>query len=159
MRNVLLLVTCAVVLVSAPFQAQQTGPTSSDMEILRQKLKADRKLLVATNMALTDEEAKTFWPIYDAYQADLAGINDRMRKLITAYASAYNKGPIPDETAKQLLSEMMAIDDAELKMRQGYVPKLEKAVPIVKAARYLQIENKIRAIVKYELAGGIPLIQ
>jgi hypothetical protein len=158
MRNVLLLVTCAVVLVSAPFQAQ-TGPTSSDMEILRQKLKADRKLLVATNMALTDAEAKNFWPIYDAYQADLAGINDRTRKLIAAYAGAYNKGPIPDETAKQLLAEMMAIDDAELKMRQGYVPKLEKALPMVKVARYLQIENKIRALVRYELAAGIPLIQ
>jgi len=27
----------------------------------------------------------------------------------------------------------------------------------VKVARYLQIENKIRAVLKYELAGEIPL--
>jgi hypothetical protein len=158
MKYVLLLVACAVALGSAPFQAQ-TGPTSSDMEILRQKIKADRKLLVATNMALTDAEAKSFWPIYDAYQADLAGINDRTRKLVAGYATAYNAGPIPNETAKQLLTEMLAIDDAESKLKHSYLPKLEKALPIVKVARYLQIENKIRAVIKYELAAGIPLIQ
>jgi hypothetical protein len=28
-----------------------------------------------------------------------------------------------------------------------------------KVARYLQIENKIRAVVKYELATGVPLVQ
>jgi len=30
-------------------------------------------------------------------------------------------------------------------------------VPGGKVARYLQIENKIRAVIKYELAGTIPL--
>ncbi len=37
-----------------------------------QKLKADKKLLVASNMELTDAESKAFWPLYDAYQKDLA---------------------------------------------------------------------------------------
>jgi len=30
-------------------------------------------------------------------------------------------------------------------------------VPGGKVARYLQIKNKIRAVIKYELAGNIPL--
>jgi hypothetical protein len=29
----------------------------------------------------------------------------------------------------------------------------------MKVARYLQIENKIRALIKYELAANIPLAQ
>jgi len=45
------------------------------MEILAQKLKADKKLLVAQTVGVTDEEGKAFWPIYDAYQADLQKIN------------------------------------------------------------------------------------
>jgi hypothetical protein len=32
-------------------------------------------------------------------------------------------------------------------------------LPVKKVARYLQIENKIRAVVKYELATGVPLVQ
>jgi hypothetical protein len=31
-------------------------------------------------------------------------------------------------------------------------------LPERKVVRYLQIENKIRAIVKYELAGAVPLV-
>jgi hypothetical protein len=32
-------------------------------------------------------------------------------------------------------------------------------LPVRKVARYLQIENKIRAVVNYELATGVPLVQ
>jgi hypothetical protein len=35
---------------------------------------------------------------------------------------------------------------------------LGKALPATKVARYLQIENKIRALVKFELAAQIPLV-
>lgn len=134
-------------------------PASSDMEILRQKIKADKKLVVAANMQLTEAEAKTFWPVYDAYQKDLAALNERMAKAIVAYADAYNKGSVADETAKKLIGEAIAIEEAEVKMKRSYLPKLEKAVGGTKSARYLQIENKIRAIIKYELAANIPLVQ
>jgi hypothetical protein len=30
---------------------------------------------------------------------------------------------------------------------------------VKKVARYLQIENKIRAVIKYDLAQGVPLVQ
>ena len=158
MKKVLCLVVSVVALAAFSIQAQ-TKPTTSDMEILKQKVKADKKLLVAGNLELTEAEAKSFWPVYDAYQADLSALNARTAKLVKGYADAYNKGPVASETAKQLLTEMLAIEDAEVKLRQSYVPKFEKTVPVVKVARYLQIENKIRAVIKYELAAGIPFIQ
>ena len=34
---------------------------SSNMEILRDKLKADKKLLIAENLGLTEGESKGFW--------------------------------------------------------------------------------------------------
>ncbi len=37
------------------------------MQILREKIRADKKLLVAENMQLTEAEAKAFWPVYDQY--------------------------------------------------------------------------------------------
>jgi hypothetical protein len=36
---------------------------------------------------------------------------------------------------------------------------LEKVLPGAKVVRYLQVENKIRAVVEYELADNIPLVQ
>jgi hypothetical protein len=162
MKYLNLAVVALAMLLAQPALAQ-TKPAAksaaSDMEILRQKIKADKKLVVAANMQLSDAEAKTFWPVYDAYQKDLAAINDRMAKAVVAYADAYNKGPVADETAKKLIGEAISIEEAEIKMKRGYLPKLEKAVGGMKAARYIQMENKIRAIVRYELAAGIPLVE
>jgi hypothetical protein len=136
-----------------------TDSTSSKMEILREKIYADKKLLVANNMTLTPAEEKTFWSVYDAYQKDLHKINERLVKLINDYAVSYRKGAMLNSTAKVLLDEMIAIELAEAKLKQSYAPKLLKVLPAAKAARYLQIENKIRAIIRYELAEGVPLAE
>jgi hypothetical protein len=44
-------------------------------------------------------------------------------------------------------------------LKRDFAPRLDKAIGPVKAARYQQIENKIRAIIKFELAEGIPLAE
>jgi len=143
------------VLLALPASAQ----TASDMKILADKVKADKKLLVAANMQLTEAEAKGFWPVYEAYQKDLAGINKQLVDTIKRYADAYKKGPVSDEAAKKLINDAIAVEEAEVKLKRSYVSKLEKTVPGMKVARYLQIENKIRAIGKYELAANIPLVK
>ena len=153
------LVTAVAIVVALvfPAMAQTTGTTN--MDILRQKIKADKKLVVAQNLMLTDAEGAAFWPVYDAYQKDLQQINQRIGAVVTAYAAAYNKGPVTNDVAKKLLDEALAVDDAEAKLKGSYVPKILAALPAMKAARYIQIENKIRAAIRYELAAGIPLVE
>ena len=133
--------------------------STANMEILRQKIKADKKLVVAENLKLTDAEGAAFWPVYDAYQKDLQAINQRLTAAVLAYADAYKKGPVTNEVAKKLLDEAVAIDEAEVKLKSTAVPKILAVLPATKAARYIQIENKIRAAVRYELAAGIPLVE
>jgi hypothetical protein len=140
-----------------PAIAQTTGTTN--MDILRQKIKADKKLLVAQNLQLTDAEGATFWPVYEAYQKELERVNQRLTAVIDMYAAAYNKGPIGNDVAKKLLDETLAVDDAEAKVKSSYAPKVLATLPATKAARYIQIESKIRALIRYELAAGIPLVQ
>jgi hypothetical protein len=148
---------CAIAAcLAAPALAQTAG--TANMEILRQKIKADKKLVVAENLKLTDAESTAFWPVYDAYQKDLQAINQRLTAAVLAYADAYNKGPVTNDVAKKLLDEALAIDEAEVKLKSTAVPKILAVLPATKAARYIQIENKIRAVVRYELAAGIPLV-
>jgi hypothetical protein len=137
--------------------AAQDKP-ADNMQIMRDKIKADKKLVVAANMELTESEAKAFWPVYDQYQKDLGAINERIVKMIKSYADAYNAISMTDDGAKKLIAEFVAIEKAEAAMKESYVPKLTKVLPPKKVARYMQIENKIRALVKYELAGEIPLV-
>lgn len=132
---------------------------ADNMQILREKIKADKKLLVAANMELTESEAKGFWPVYEQYQKDLAAINQRIAKLIESYAADYRAKTLTDEKAKKLVDEMVAIEQAEAGLKTSSVPKLRKVLPEKKVARYLQIENKIRAVIKLDLAEGVPLVQ
>ena len=157
-RGVLIMVIlAAIVAMVAPTLAQDKP--ADNMQIVRDKVKADKKLLVAQNMGLTESEAKAFWPVYDQYQNDLAAINQRMISLIESYAADYRAQSMTDEKAKKLINEFVAIGKAEGGLNESYVPKLSKVLPPKKVARYLQIENKIRAVIKYNLAEQIPLVQ
>jgi hypothetical protein len=147
-----------VALTAIPVFAQDKS-ADTDMQILLDKVKADKKLVVATNMDLSDAEGKAFWPIYEAYQKDLQGINDRLATAILTYADAYNKNALTDELAKRLTNEALAIDQDEITLRKTYAAKLDRVLPAKKAARYLQIENKIRAAIRYDMATGIPLVK
>lgn len=128
------------------------------MQILLDQVKAEKKLVLAANMDLTEAEAKVFWPIYEAYQKDLRTINDRLGKTILAYADAYNKNTLTDNLAKTFSDEASAIDQDEVTLRKTYAGKLTGLLPAKKVARYLQIENKSRAAIRYDLAAGIPLV-
>jgi len=142
----------------APLSLAQDKP-ADNMQILRDKIKADKKLVVATNMELTESEAKDFWPIYDAYQKDLRKINQRIAKLLESYADDFRGKSLTDDKAKKLIDEALAIEQAEADLKGTYAPRLGKVLPVKKVARYLQIENKIRAVIKYDIAQGVPLVQ
>ena len=149
----------AAIAGASPAFAQDKSAADTNMQILRDKVKADKKLVVAANMDLTDAEAKGFWPVYEAYQKELQSLNERLKKTILSYADAYNNKTLTDQTAKKLADEALAIDEDEIKLRKAYAVKLAAVLPGKKAARYQQIENKIRAMWRYELAAGIPLVE
>jgi hypothetical protein len=153
-RIAIALLVCSVAL---PVFAQDKP--ADTMQILREKVRADKKLLVAVNMKLTEKEAEAFWPVYESYQKDLQKINQRIVKGIESYAADYRNKSLTDEKAKRLIDEFVSIERAEAKLKGSYVPKLGKVLPAKKVARYLQIENKIRALVKYDLAAQVPLVQ
>jgi hypothetical protein len=157
LRTGMVIVMVAALLGLGALAAAQDKP-ADNMQILRDKIKADKKLLVAANMDLTESEAKAFWPVYDQYQKDLGAINQRIVKLIESYAGDYRANTMTDEKANKLFAEYVAIEKAEAGLKESYVPKLSKVLPPKKVARYFQVENKIRALVKYELAGEIPLV-
>jgi hypothetical protein len=150
---VILIALCAA--VATPLLAQDK-PADNNQLVL-EKVKADKKLLVAENMQLTESEAKAFWPVYESYQRDLGKINDRLIKLIDSYAASYQT--MTDAAANKLVDEAVAMESDRTKLAQSYLPKFKKVLPPTKVARYYQIENKVRAVVNYELAAGIPLVK
>jgi hypothetical protein len=153
-----LLLVCFGLMTAAPVMAQKADTTIS-MDSLRTLLRTGKRAIVDSNMTLTPAEASKFWPVYDAYQADLAKLNTRTGTLVKGYADAYNKGGVTDAVATQMTNDYIAIERDRVALMQSYLPKFNAAIPPTKVARYYQIENKLRAVVNFGLADAIPLVQ
>jgi hypothetical protein len=153
MRIAILL--AALTLVAGTPAFAQDKP-ANNMDLVREKVRADKKLVVAEAMKLTETEAKAFWPVYDAYQADLQKLNQRTIKLISDYAANYKT--MTDAAAGPLLDEAIAVERDRAALFQTYRPKFSAVLPTTKVARYYQIENKIRAAINYEIAANIPIM-
>ena len=152
-RIVCLLLVCMWAL---PLFAQDQ-PTDSSMDKVRDALKANKRAFVSVNLGLTEQEDKNFWPVYDSYQADMEKVNKRLVDLIKDYAAHYDN--LSDEKAKQLLDESLAIDTEMMKVKKAYVSKFAAVIPMKKVARYYQMENKIQAVLRFDLAQAIPLVK
>lgn len=136
-----------------------TAEEKAEMDQLRAEIASGKKAVVQENVGLTDAEGAKFWPIYEAYQAELQGFNKRLLDGIERYANAYNANAMTDAQAKALGDEILKLEADELKAKQKMFGKVSKVLPGKKAARYLQIENKIRALLRFEMAADIPLVQ
>jgi hypothetical protein len=130
---------------------------ADNMDVLRERLRADKKAVVASVLELTEGEAKSFWPVYNAYQGDMVAHYDRLLKLLDAYAKTYDA--MTDETATSILKQYLGLERDHVALLTSYLPRFSKVLPPRKVAKLYQIENKARALVNYELARGIPLVK
>ncbi|MEW5740343.1 MAG: hypothetical protein AB1938_15550 [Myxococcota bacterium] len=143
---------------AAPAKAPEAKPAPAAAKpTLRERIKTEKKAVVLANLGLSEDEAKKFDPVYEAYQKELAGLADRMLKVFDELGKNFDA--LDDKTAKKLVDDSVAIEADRAKLMKTYLPKFRKVLPEKKVARYYQIENKLRAIVTAELADAIPLVE
>ena len=160
--NVAAMLFAAGLIVTQCAWAEDKAADVTDMQALRNAVRTDRKAFVASTLQLTDAEAKKFWPLYDAYQRDVDLANQRRNVVVTTLIGMDK--PPSDLYARNLATELMAADEAEVKSRRSLQNRLMRGVPTrilppKKAVRYLQLESKIRAVLAYDIAANIPLLR
>ena len=152
-------------LVAAPAwskEAKDPGYTAdeaesvAEMHALETDVGPGKRAFIEEQLELTPEEDAKFWPIYDAHQEALQAFNQRRLDNIMKYARAYNADALDDASAVAIVEESLDIEKDEAEQMGRTFHKLKKAVPVVKAANYLQVENKLRAVVRFEQAAQVP---
>jgi len=139
-----------------PAAGARAAAAQDEQTVLVDTIRANRKAFVAVNMDLDAEQAKSFWPLYDKYQSELNPIQDRTLKLVDEYTTHFKD--LGDERAVQLVQEYLAAESDRLEVRRKYVPEFQKILPGRTVARFYQLENKLDAVMRYELARTIPVI-
>ncbi len=142
----------SIALSAAPMLAQ----VQYQMELTRSAIQSERNGLMVRFMGLSPQEALDFWPVYQEYRTLMSEIGDRTEKLLTQFVEGQDN--LSNQQALAMLDESMKIQEAELKLKKKYVAEFQKVIPPKKVVRFFQIDNKMDAMVNYNLAGSIPLI-
>lgn len=159
-----LFVSLLIAVPAAPLRAEDAKHTQpagdarqAQLDILRDTIRANKRAFVAVNLPLTDEEAGRFWPIYDRYEGELRAINDRVVKLLDEYTS--NFADLANDRAAALIGDYLTAEADRAQLRRTYLPEISKALPGRKVARFYQLENKMEAVLRYDLASHIPVVE
>jgi hypothetical protein len=129
----------------------------SSMDVLLDAVRSNRKAIAAVNLGLTDAEAARFWPVYDRYQKEIRVVGDRWIAVIEDYIASFPG--LTDEEAAKLVEDYLTVEADRLQVRRSYVPEFSAVLPGRKLARFYQIENKMDAVIRYDLAARIPVVE
>jgi len=152
MKKVLLVVVAA--LLSLSINAQ----TENDyLEMTREILKVEKKAAVGEAMELTEVESQPFWNLYNEYQSALYLVQNKRIDIIKDYSDNYES--LSDEKADELWTGSLNYTQEILKLKKKYYKKFKKILPMAKAARFMQLENKIETLIDAQLSLEIPLIE
>jgi hypothetical protein len=163
MSTIRLVLAAAVILglaAAAPLRAAPppTGRAAeANLDVLVDSIRSNRTALVAVNLNLTDDEAAKFWPIYDRYQKEINATGDRLVGLIQDYTA--NFSDLSNDKAMKLVDDYLAVEADRVKVKRAYLDEFAKALPGRKVARFYQIENKMDAVIRYNLAATIPVVE
>jgi hypothetical protein len=95
----LLIGTLTVCLCAAAQETLGRFP-ESEIALLRADIQTKKTDILQQNLALSDEQAKTFWPLQRSYENDLWKLGDQRLDVIRDYAKNWDN--LTDETAKDL---------------------------------------------------------
>ncbi len=129
----------------------------ANLDVLLDAVRSNRKALVGVNLKLTDDEAVKFWPIYDRYQKEINVLGDRLVGVIQDYSA--NFSDLSNDKAMKLVDDYLAIEADRVKVKRAYLDEFAKALPGRTVARFYQIENKMDAVLRYDLAATIPVVE
>ncbi len=159
----LALCVTAVLCVARPAMAQPASTNTTDnarayLEMLRSDFNTTKIRTINEVMKLTGPEADVFWPIYRAYEKDLARVGDRKLELIREFFKNFRAGTLDDKLAKRLSEDWLNNNQERLDLWKKYSRKIGKALSAIRAAQFLQIENQTALFVDMSIASEMPTI-
>ena len=133
----------------------QTTNVKDDTQLLISQIQTDKRAVVLSAMQLTDAEVAAFTPIYDKYQADMKKQFEGAVEMLNKFAANY--GSMTDDAAKDILKDWFKLRDERNDTMKKYAKEMGRALPPTKVLQWVQIENKLNALLDAQAASVIPV--
>jgi hypothetical protein len=126
-------------------------------QALIKELQTEKRQVMLDTLKLTPEQSAKFMPIYDEYQAE-------MKKLMTEGSNLRNRlfvadfGGMTDVESKAIMKDMFRLRSDRIDLLEKYAGKLDRQLPATKVFQFVQVENKIQALLDVAAAASIPIV-
>jgi Spy/CpxP family protein refolding chaperone len=159
MKKIVIALASVAALSGSPMTfADSVGAAElANTQALIKELQADKRQVMLDTLALKPDQLAKFTPIYDEYQAE-------MKKLYTEATNLQNRlfvsdyGGMTDAESKAILKDAFKLRKDRIDLLDKYAGKLEKELPATKVFQFVQVENKIQALLDVAAAASIPIV-
>jgi hypothetical protein len=153
---------CASLIAKEPPKAPAKGDDLDDLraslEVLRSDFNTAKIATFNQVMKLTGPEAEKFWPVYRAYEKELAAVGDRKLELIREFGALHFGGTLDDKKAGELAARWLKNTQDRLDLWKKYHKRISAKVSPMRAAQFLQIENQMALFVDLNIAAEMPVV-
>ena len=140
----------------AQAQAKAQSETLDEyVKTIRQDLSQRRDSTLQAVMQLTEEEAKTFWPLKEKYDAEMDKLQDQRRELLREWGEIYNE--LEPAKANSLAERFFALDARRNELHRKYFYLMSADVSVVDAVQFLQLNSQFETMGDVKLATYVPL--
>jgi len=157
-----MLFLAAFAFAAASLHAQQTPSTTDDtrayFEVLRSQFNANKVATYTQALKLTPDEADKFWPIYRAYEKELADLGDKKLELIRDFFKHYKDGTLTDAKSKDIAERWLSNLEARTALWRKYHGQISDAISPTRAGQFLQLENQIAIFMDLAIASEMPTL-
>ncbi len=155
MKTLLIAFTAVAAFGAAEVSFAQSTNTRDDTELLISQIQTDKRTVVLSAMQLTDAEVAVFTPTYDKYQADMRKQYEAAAEMLNKFAANY--GSMTDDAAKDIMKDWFKLRDERNEIQKKYAKQMGRDLPPTKVLQWVQIENKLNALLDVQAASVVPI--
>lgn len=135
MKNIFI----AALLLSLPFfvSAQRTGGRSTEIE-------AYKVSYLKEKLELTPEEAKVFWPIYNAWQSEQSALRAERRERMISFRKLDEIETLSDTEVQALIVNELNFKQRDLNIEKKYYTRLKSSLPIKTVGKYYRAQETFK---------------
>ena len=151
------LVAFAALAAFGAAEASYAQNVTDDTQVLISQIQADKRAIVLSTLQLTDAQVAEFTPLYDEFQGKMKQLMNRGSEVVNKFAANY--GSMTDDAAKDIMKEFFKIRRDRNELIEDYAKKFQRKLPATKVLQWVQVENKLNALLDVQAAAIIPIAQ
>ncbi len=105
----------------------------------REELEAQKVAFITTQLDLTTDEAKDFWPLYNEREKEMREVRKKIREQVK---EGKTMDEMTDDEVKKMMEEVIKLKKEELEIEEKYNTKFQTVLPVKKVAKLHMAERK-----------------